>query len=53
MGLASRGLRDMGNGSTEIGDPLELAAVNRQAEVIRRRALVAATVASAVLLLLP
>jgi hypothetical protein len=53
MGLASRGLRDMGDGPAGIEDPLELAAVNRQAEVIRRRALVATAVASAVLLLLP
>lgn len=53
MGLASRGLRDLGDGSEEIEDPLELAAVKRQAEVIRRRAFVAATVALAVVLLLP
>ena len=52
MGLASRGLRDMGGGPESIEDDLELEAVRRQAREIRTRAMTVA-VGGSILALLP
>lgn len=52
MNLASRGLRDMGDGLERLG-PEELAKVREQARRVHRRALMAALVYAAVTLLLP
>ena len=52
MGLASRGLRDLGAGLERLS-PEELAPVEEQARRVHRRAFFAAVVYAAVTLMLP
>jgi len=50
--LASRGLRDLGDGLERM-DPEELTSVRRQARSIHKRALIATVVYTAAALLIP
>lgn len=52
MGLASRGLRDLGSGPERIDDPAELAAVRRRARAVTLKSLGAALAVAALLSLL-
>jgi len=53
VGLASRGLRDMGGGLERIRDDAELAAVRTQARRVLRDSLIATILLTGATLLLP